>query len=61
MCVGGGLHIGSLKFIQPMVQENVWVELSAGFTPCRHQRPYSGREHNFYSHIIYSVRCMMMV
>ena len=30
-----------------------WVELSGGFTPCRHLRPSSGREHTI---VTYSVR-----
>ena len=27
--------------------ETGWVGLSGGFTPCRHPRPSSGREHTF--------------
>ena len=34
------------------MQEGTGLSLSGGFTPCRHPRPYSRREHTLFSPVI---------
>ena len=52
-----GLHLLDFTpksiIVDPKVEEEMRVELSGGFTPCRHLRPSSGREHTI---VTYSVR-----